>query len=135
MTDRENIRAEVVRIKEEISIGLSAYDAGEENGQLELCEKILSYIDSMPEEPVSEDLEEAANKYKSEQPLEDYRPALYKALKAGAQWQRSQGEIIPGAYISQNRYTKTKILHFSSTCDAVQRLKPGNVIMQVINKD
>ena len=58
MTDKEKIRAEVVRLKEEISIGLSAYDAGEENGKWELCERILSFIDSMPEEPVSDYLEE-----------------------------------------------------------------------------
>ena len=53
MTDKEKIKAEVERLKEEISIGLSAYDAGEENGKWELCEKILSFINSLTEEPVS----------------------------------------------------------------------------------
>ena len=46
-----------------------------------------------------------------------------------------QGEVIPGAFISRNRYTKTNILHFSATCDAVQRLKSGDVIVTIRNKE
>ena len=42
------------------------------------------------EEPVSKDLEKAANKYIGQQPLEDYKPALYKAFIAGAQWKEQQ---------------------------------------------
>jgi len=40
--------------------------------------------------PVSKDLEKAANEYIGQQPLEDYKPALYKAFKAGAKWQKEQ---------------------------------------------
>ena len=50
MTDREKIRAEVERHKEHIGIGLNAYDAGYENGRFELCNDLLFFIDSLPEE-------------------------------------------------------------------------------------
>lgn len=50
MTDREKIRAEIERHKEHIGIGLNAYDAGYENGRFELCNDLLFFIDSLPEE-------------------------------------------------------------------------------------
>ena len=53
MTDKEKILAEIERLKEDISIGLCAYDAGEENGKSEICDKILSFINSLPEESVA----------------------------------------------------------------------------------
>lgn len=50
MTDKQKIKAEVERIKEENSIGLSAYDSGFCNGVGETCEKLISFINSLPEE-------------------------------------------------------------------------------------
>ena len=42
--------------------------------------------------PVSKDLEKAANEYIDQQPLEDYKPALYKAFIASAKWQKEKDD-------------------------------------------
>ena len=105
MTDKEKlyaIRAEVERLQKKLiqekekGFGSDADDAC----ILEL-QKILTYIDSLQEEPVSEDLDEAASKYakeeyrrKSPEILPDrcigcYAPLMY-AFKAGAQWREEQ---------------------------------------------
>ena len=63
MTDKEKIRAEIQRLKDEGGIGLNEYDMGYENGKGELCNHLLHFIDSLPEEPApkeSDDLEKAA---------------------------------------------------------------------------
>lgn len=45
MTDViEQIKAEIKRQYEEISIGLSEYDAGYENGRAQLCHELLAFI-------------------------------------------------------------------------------------------
>ena len=90
MTDKEKFKAELDRLKEETYIGLSEHDNGVEQGRMEVINSLYKTLHHMQDEPLSEDFEEAANKYKSEQPLEDYRPALYKAFKAGAKWQERQ---------------------------------------------
>ena len=51
MTDKELIKQEIERLKEENSIGLCEYDAGYCNGVGETCSQILQFIDSLPEEP------------------------------------------------------------------------------------
>lgn len=96
MTDKvQKIREEVARLRKSYQIMYQELDC--ESPELmsvcakrNLCQDILMFIDSMQEEPVSEDLEEAANEYKCQQALEDYRPSLYKAFKAGAKWQKEQ---------------------------------------------
>lgn len=50
MTDREKIRAEIERLKDEGGIGINEYDMGYENGKGELCNHLLSFIESLPEE-------------------------------------------------------------------------------------
>ena len=45
--------------------------------------KILPYIDSLQEEPVSEDLEEAANDY-----AHDLLHDVFESFIAGAKWQK-----------------------------------------------
>lgn len=49
MTDREKIRAEIQRLKDEGGIGLNEYDMGYENGKGELCNHLLHFLDSLPE--------------------------------------------------------------------------------------
>lgn len=49
---------------------------------------------SLTQKPVSEYLEKAANEYIGQQPLEDYKPALYKAFIAGAKWQEEKDKQI-----------------------------------------
>lgn len=67
MTDKQKIKAEVERLKEENSIGLSEYEAGFCNGVGETCEQLLSFINSLPEEPASEDLEKEIKRYINEE--------------------------------------------------------------------
>lgn len=43
----EQIRAEIERLKNDASIGLSEYDAGYENGICDTCDSLLSFIDSL----------------------------------------------------------------------------------------
>ena len=51
--------------------------------------KLLRFIDSLPEEPASEDLEEAANEFGIRQGVE-LKPFAIKFFTAGAEWQKQQ---------------------------------------------
>ena len=63
LIDKETIRAEIERQIDITSIGLSEYDAGHENGRMELLWELRDFIDSLPDEPKAEDLEEEIDKY------------------------------------------------------------------------
>lgn len=89
----QKIREELARLKEETSIGLSEHENGVEQGRMEIIDAISIFLDSMQEEPVSEDFEEAVNAYIGYAPEVDECSSVYgkrKAFKAGANWQRSQ---------------------------------------------
>lgn len=104
MTDKvQKIRKELARLKEETSIGLSEYDAGVENGRMEIIDALSIFLNSMQDEPVSEDLDTAIGEYctnpdnfisyidtgfayRSEQ--KDDIPLIIKAIKFGAKWQK-----------------------------------------------
>lgn len=73
-----------------------------EESRYEECVELLDFINSLPEEPVSEDLEEAAEKYAYENwQSDDYHDGAddglpfdaightEKCFKAGAQWQKN----------------------------------------------
>lgn len=47
--DADKLKAEIERLKEEVGIGLSEYDMGYENGRGEAYNKILAFLDSLPE--------------------------------------------------------------------------------------
>ena len=47
LIDKDTLVAEIKRIKDEIGIGLNAYDMGEENGKAEMCDMFLSFIDTL----------------------------------------------------------------------------------------
>lgn len=47
LVNKSAIVAEIERIKEDAGIGLDAYGMGEENGKLEVCDKLLTFIDSI----------------------------------------------------------------------------------------
>lgn len=89
MTDKETIRAEIERRIEKHKqwVG-NSFGCAEE--RIEELEDILSVIDSMPEEPVSEDLEEAAKK--ECRGLADPQQILdcYCQFIRGAKWQKQQ---------------------------------------------
>ena len=94
MTDKvQKIRKELARLKEKTSIGLSEHGNGVEQGRMEIINALSIFLDSMQEEPVSEDLEEAVNAYIGYAPEVDECSSVYgkrKAFKAGAKWQLSQ---------------------------------------------
>jgi len=97
MTDKEKIRKEVERLQKELvkekekGLGSDVDDAC----ILEL-QNVLTYIDSLQEEPVSKDLEEAATKYARKQlsnpdyPTYNDEYEMECAFEAGAQWQKQQ---------------------------------------------
>lgn len=81
MTDKEKIRAEIERLKDI------------QSSPIALCNDLISFIDSLPEEPVSEDLEEAAKKaatWNSHIDGNKFFPNDYWLFKKGAQWQKEQ---------------------------------------------
>ena len=47
LIDKDTLVAEIKKIKDEIGIGLNAYEMGEENGKAEMCELFLSFIDTL----------------------------------------------------------------------------------------
>ncbi len=61
MTDKEKIKAEVDRLGKELVNGSGGLILGRTVHRY--FNKVISFIDSLPEEPVSEDLEEVADKY------------------------------------------------------------------------
>lgn len=64
--DADRLRAEIERLKEGVGIGLSEYEAGYHNGAGEVCNEILSVIDSLQQEQPDVDLEKASrNVYES----------------------------------------------------------------------
>jgi hypothetical protein len=64
MTNKiQKIRKELARLKEETSIGLSEHGNGVEQGRMEIINALSIFLDSMQEEPVSEDLEDAIGEY------------------------------------------------------------------------
>ena len=101
MTDKEKIRAEVERLRKSYQIMYQELDC-ESPKLMSVCAKkklgqdILMFIDSLQEEPVSEDLEEAAKNHAAER----YRTTRDRELaekckwsfKAGAEWQKEQFE-------------------------------------------
>ena len=95
MTDKEKIRVEVKRL-----YGTFAGKVGM-HGECDICCKILSFIDSLPEEPVSEDFEQALKaEWKgyvdrgaaTVDALEDNTQELTfaKGFYRGTRWQRQQ---------------------------------------------
>jgi hypothetical protein len=94
MTDKvQKIREEVIRLKSRICNNsfLSDYEKGCNDGREDICDNLISFIDSLQEEPVSEELEEAAwQYYDRNKPLLPSELVLHKELidffKAGVRW-------------------------------------------------
>ena len=95
MTDKEKISKEVERLQKElIKNDEKGFGSDIDNACILELQNVLTYIDSLQEEPVSKDLEEAA---------EEWDESLYRsdAFIAGAQWQKehlwkdAQGDDLP----------------------------------------
>lgn len=101
MTDKENIRAEIEEVKLIIQANRAqgAFAEGYLLGQESVVEHLEKFIDSMHEEPVSEDLDkfatQSANKlYPPKYEMADdnwkQRAGYVKGCKDGAKWQKQQ---------------------------------------------
>jgi hypothetical protein len=133
MTQIEQIKAEIERRMKK-----NQQDATESGaGAFYEDRELLSFINSLPAEQPSEDLEEAANIYANKQGLE-LKPFAIKFFKSGAQWQKEQmmKSAIEGCWIKRNRYTKENVLNgLSVTCDAIQKFRDGDTVKVIIVKE
>ena len=104
------IKAELARLKEETSIGLSEHENGVEQGRMEIINALSIFLDSMQEEHVNkgshlgcgviwkdEELEEAAKHYLYSNILYDdvyvgnpTEKDCIEMFRAGAKWQKKQ---------------------------------------------
>lgn len=97
MTDKEKIRAKIERLRKSYQIKYQELDCTSPEimsvcAKRNLCQDILSFIDSMQEEPVSEDLEEAAQRYNEDMSWcwEAPKYPHLEAFKAGANWKKER---------------------------------------------
>ena len=87
MTDKvQKIKQEIERRIEDYQSRLIKLANSEYFGRWQEDEELLKFIDSLPEEPASEDLEEAASKYVRE----DFHERSRADFKAGAEWQKER---------------------------------------------
>ena len=63
LIDSDKLIAEIERLKDGIGIGLCEYDAGEENGKMEILIKLSSFITSLQQEQPEVDLEKDIERY------------------------------------------------------------------------
>ena len=97
MRDKEAIKKEIERLKNRDGYAFFQNETADiyyARGVRFTCENLISFIDSLPEEPVSEDLEEASDEYTSKVIERTDIPILGKevavAFKAGAEWQKEK---------------------------------------------
>ena len=127
MTDKEKIREEVERLMNELiqekkkGFGSDADDAC----ILEL-QNVLTYIDSLQEEPVSEELEEAAKKHAKCQREDDlecgYELTKLESFIAGAKWKEEQFE-------------KNRLKHCNSITNEQAELEQGFIDQHLAKYD
>ena len=114
---KEKILAEIERLRKNLPWGGSASQLSMEcDCKNEAYAEIEKFIKSLPEEPVSEDLKEAAinasfEDMKDRQIMEDsnekrnlYSRIFRRGFKAGAQWQREQmmAKAVDGLVVCDN---------------------------------
>lgn len=94
MTDKELIKQEIEKQIDSVEDD-TRYTESYRQGLIAAYQTVKAFIDSLPEEPASEDLEEEAKKFYTE--IECYPPSLQqysnhveKAFKAGAEWQKQK---------------------------------------------
>ena len=111
MSNIEKIRQEIERRKKICKDNITTSKSGSFPYVMEMTgyDKILDFIDHLPEEKPSEDLEEAAEKY-SDKYCSDwaYRLEYEDAFIAGAEWQKEQ--MMKEAVVSEIVITSGGIL-------------------------
>ena len=103
------------------------------NIKYQLCKKILDYIDKVQKEPVSEDLEAAA---------EEWDESLYRsdAFKAGAKWQKEKDESKTedlGDYINElsKQFPEVSFAKLSRIAVRVAKWKEEQMIAKAIDAE
>ena len=104
MSKVEKIKAEIERLKNELSDNKERLSLGEIIAVNNCYNNLIFFINSLEEEPISKDLEEAAHLY-IDTTIECFdsedNPCCYPAFIAGAQWQKAnlwkdaQGDDLP----------------------------------------
>ena len=90
MTDKEKIRKEVQRLMGElIQEKKKGFGSDSDDACILELQNVLTYIDSLQEEPVSEDLEEAAVEA-FKQIVDSDKNNFLEIFKAGAEWEKNQ---------------------------------------------
>ncbi len=139
MTDKEKIKMLIEAIDYSFLNTQGEYD---KELTYPVIDKVKFIKKSMQEEPVSEELDKAAESWIDDDNNThgaDYIGVTVaeNAFKAGANWQKEQ--LMKGAeecYIRRNRYTKKNVLNgFDVTCDAIQRLKGGDKVKVIVIKE
>ena len=80
---KELIRQEIIRMHQEAVLASYGNDTDWLRSRIGTCVDILDFIDSLPEEKPSEDLEEAADKFEQEYFTD---ATIGEAFIAGAEW-------------------------------------------------
>ena len=106
MTDKElkaKILAEIERLHREV------YKSPVFNGQAQFAlDRVVDFINSLPEEPVSEDVEEASHRYMFSQHTSPLNEVMHQAdINAEKQYQ----EDIKNAFKEGARWQKLKIIY------------------------
>ena len=93
MTNKvQKIREEVEKLKSQLLRGAcSSQIAMETSCKEEAYNEVLSILDTMYEEPVSEELEEASKNYAlNNTPWDDCKDEIQESFKAGTKWQKER---------------------------------------------
>lgn len=94
--DKEKIIAEIERLRKQDGNPYYPSEAADlyyARGVHFTCDNLLRFINSLPDEPVSKDLEDAVNAYIGHKPDVDECSSVYgkrQAFKAGAQWKNEK---------------------------------------------
>ena len=129
----EKIKAEIERLKTDIGTW-----AEYNEGWRDALERIAAFIKSLPDEPVSEDLEKTSKEYADKNYVEwldfvsgderdDHYP-ISEAFKAGAKWQKRIDDIIKrNIHNNAVKYGKRQIIN--AACEYLWRqMWPDNKI-------
>ena len=152
MTDKEKIRAEIERLKQYAESSKMEWidDGYNQNAFAEDCrissfDKLLSFIDSLPEEPScpkeSDDLEEAAETFnrKDAARMWDYEDKtegeiVEAAFKSGADWQKLK--MMEGSVEGEITKDIHNLLHVKSdVLPMLSGFKFGDKVKIIIIKD
>ena len=107
MADKvQKIRNEIERLQNElIQEREKGYGSDVDDACILELQNVLTYINSLQEDPVSEDLEEASKYYASNNtPWDDCVNEIQESFKAGVKWQKEKGESTTedlGMYINE----------------------------------